>query len=179
MKYIVAQDSLLTNYDAEVARVQTIQQDLIQAQKKIVELQQELLDKKTVEVENMKSRSVIIFGLAEEENEKLSDRVTEIFEEIGSKPQLEACRLGKPPQSGTIRPVKVTVSNATVANSVLLRARDLKDSTLYSSVFIRRDRSPEDRARHRELVVELRKKKGTDPSQRHYIKGGRVISAPI
>ena len=68
----------------------------------------------------------MIFGLAEEEDEQLSDRVGKVFEEIGIKPRVEACRLGKLRQEGKTRPVKVTVSSATVVNSVMLRARELK-----------------------------------------------------
>ncbi len=50
---------------------------------------------KTVVKEEDRSRSVILFGLAESPDEQLSDKVEEIFQEIGEKPRFEASRIGK------------------------------------------------------------------------------------
>ena len=42
---------------------------------------------KTVVEEEDRSRSVMIFGLSEEQDEQLCDRVSEVFEEIGESPE--------------------------------------------------------------------------------------------
>ena len=39
------------------------------------------------------SRNVVIFGLNEEDDEKLNERVAEVFESIGQKPRAETCRV--------------------------------------------------------------------------------------
>ena len=53
-------------------------------------------------------RNIMIFGLPEDENEKIDDKVTEIFEQLGEKPRTEARRLGKKQASTAFRPVKVS-----------------------------------------------------------------------
>ena len=57
-----------------------------------------------------RSRNIMVFGLPEEENEQLNERVLELFEVLGEKPRLDACRVGKKSieSSSTKRPIKST-----------------------------------------------------------------------
>ena len=130
----------------------------------------------TVVAEKDRNRSLIIFGLSEEEDEQLCDRVGQVFLDIGEKPRIEACRLGRVRRTGKVRPVKVTLSSATSVNQILIKAKNLKESSKYGSVFICPDRSPVQRAQHKQLVEELKRRSGEDKLKRHFIRGGKVCS---
>ena len=133
---------------------------------------------KNVVEEEDRSRSVMLFDLPEESDEQLSNQISKVFEEVGLKPRFEASRLGNIGKSKKARPVKVYVSNPAVVNSILLRARQLKGSKRHGSVFICPDRSPEQRNQHRQLVAELKEKNANEPGTRHFIRSGKVCSAP-
>lgn len=134
---------------------------------------------KTVVEEEDRSRSVMVFGLQDEEAEDLRKKVCDVFMEIGEQPRVEASRLGKLTSGGKARPVKVSFSSSNAVNQVLNKARTLKQSQKYSNVFICPDRSPAQRAKHRQLVDELKKKSTEDPKHKHFIRRGRVVSADI
>ncbi len=119
----------------------------------------------------------MIFGLSEERDEQLCDRVSRVFEEIGEKPRIEACRLGKAPKQGKARPVKVNFSSSLIVNQILVKARNLKQSQTHSSIFICPDRSPAQRANHRQLVLELKEKNKENSTTRYFIRGGKICSS--
>ena len=50
---------------------------------------------KDVVAEEDRSRNIMIFGLPEESNEQICDKVSEVFLELDEKPKIEASRLGK------------------------------------------------------------------------------------
>ena len=133
---------------------------------------------KNVVEEEDRSRSVMLFGLPEESDKLLNDQISKVFEEVGLKPRFEANRLGNLGKYKKARPVKVHVSNSAVVNTILLRARNLKGSEQHGSVFICPDRSPGQRNQHRQLVTELKEKHANEPGRRHFIRSGKVCSAP-
>ena len=54
------------------------------------------------------SKNAIIYGLTENENEKLQEKVDEVLTEIGEKPRIkDCCRVGIKRVGGT-RPIKFT-----------------------------------------------------------------------
>ena len=59
---------------------------------------------------------------------------------------------------------------------ILSKGRNLRRSAQYKTVFISPDRSPAERVEQKNLVSELKKKAVEVPTQRHYIKGGQLIS---
>ena len=129
---------------------------------------------KQVVIEEELSRNIMVFGLSEEENEDICDRVGKVFEELDEKPRFEARRLGKEAKS-TPRAVKVTLSSATTVQQILGKSRKLRDSQ-YNAVYLAPDRTAEQRAEHRQLVLQLKKKGNDEPGRRHYIKGGLIFS---
>lgn len=133
--------------------------------------------KSVVELED-RSRNIMVFGLPEEENEQLNERVLELCEVLGEKPRLDACRVGKKSieSSSTKRPIKVSLSNSIVVNQILSKARNLRTNEKYRSVFISPDRTEDDRKKQRKLVVEMRRLCDEKPGMRHYIRSGIVIS---
>jgi hypothetical protein len=123
-----------------------------------------------------RSMRLMMFGLSEEEDEKLCERVSSVFEAIGEKPRFEACRLGKSGDQDKLRPVKVTLTSATTVYQILKNARNLKTSDSYQSVFISPDRSPDQRAKHKELVQQLKTLSNSEKHKRHFIRDGAVHS---
>ncbi len=123
----------------------------------------------------------MIFGLPEQLNEHINDRVSEVLMEVGQKPIVEASRIGgKSPNSKDdeklCRPVKVTVANSTIVKRILTHARALRHSKNFKEVYISPDRSAEQRKHHRQLVLELKRKVKEESSKKHYIKGGQLHS---
>ena len=135
---------------------------------------------KNVVEEEDRSRNLMVFGLPEDDGEdkQLDSRVSAVFEKIGVKPRIESSRLGVK-SSKSPRPIKVELSSSTVARQILLKAKNLRLSQEHKSIFVVPDRSIEQRARHKELVIDLKKRKAEDTSKRHYIKGGEICSVAI
>ena len=125
-----------------------------------------------------RSRSLMVFGLPEEADEKLCDKVSSVFGAIDEKPRFEACRLGKQKSSvqGVARPVKVTLSSTSTAHHILTKAKNLRHIDSYKTVFINPDRSPEQRVKHRELVQQLKTMATNEPNKKHFIKDGMICS---
>ncbi len=131
---------------------------------------------KQVVVEEELCRNIMVFGLQEEENEELQKKIGEVFESLDEKPRIEASRLGRKSETGT-RPVKVTLSNSTVVRQILQKSRNLRNSKQFEKVFLSPDRTLEQRAQQKELVKELKRRSETEPSKKHYIRGGKICSA--
>ena len=131
---------------------------------------------KTAVREEDRGKNVMVFGLIEERNEDLAARVGEVFECLGTKPTMELSRVGKSDNSSGPRPIKVCLSSAVNKALVLRQARKLRDCEKFKNVFVRPDRSPDERAEHKLLVEELKQKKVADPSKYFYIKGGKVCT---
>ena len=132
----------------------------------------------TVIAEEDRSRNLIVFGLPEGDGEELETKVSEIFEEIGQKPKLEAQRIGKKKTDGaTTRPVKVCVSSSLIVQQILANARNLRQSTKFKTVFLSPDRSPEQRESRRELIASMRARALEEPDKKFYIREGQIISA--
>ncbi len=122
-----------------------------------------------------RTRNVMIFGLKEESGEKLNQKVSNVLEQIGAKPRVEAVRIGKQ-TTGKTRPVKVTVNCSSTVHQILVNSKDLRSVAEYKHVFICPDRSPDERVQHTQLVLELKKKVKEEPGKRHYIRNGQIFS---
>ena len=72
---------------------------------------------KTAVQEEDRCKNLMIFGLTEAENEKLNGNCCEVFEEIGFKPSVQCCRVGKFRPESKTRPVKVVFGSATIGAS--------------------------------------------------------------
>ena len=117
-----------------------------------------------------------MFGLVEEDNELLNNKVSDVLLSIGEKPSIEACRVGKRSSSNTARPVKVTFSSSLTVGQILSRARNLRSCEKHKNVFLSPDRSYEQRTEHRLLVAELKEKSADEPERKHFIRNGKVCS---
>ena len=139
---------------------------------------QETLKKvvKQVAVEEELSRNIMVFGLPEEaSDEELEGSVSQVLHHLGEKPRFEAVRLGKKKDSA-VRPVRVVLSSAHSAQTVLVKSRNLRHTDKYKRVFLSPDRTVEERERQRGLVLQLKKTKEEEPQSKHYIKHGQIVS---
>ena len=75
--------------------------------------------------EDDRSRNLIIFGLEDDDQERIDSKVTTMFAELEEKPRVSACRIGTK-KTGTVRPVKVTLASSTAVHQILAKSRQLK-----------------------------------------------------
>ncbi|KAL5256760.1 hypothetical protein ACHWQZ_G011879 [Mnemiopsis leidyi] len=120
-----------------------------------------------------RSRNVVVFGLSEEESEDLDGKISSLFEDVEEKPSFEAVRIGEQ-SDDTNRPVKVCLRNSETVHRILLKAKNLRKSSVHRKVYIQPDRSPEERAKHRALVAEMRRRATEDPESYYFIFSGEI-----
>ena len=127
--------------------------------------------------EEDRNKNLMVFGLAEEDGEKLDKKISDVFMELGEKPRVAAIRVGRSPGVGTsCRPIKVTLASSTEVRQILAKSSNLRQMERLKAVYVSPDRSPVERAARRQLVLELKKKTAEQTDHKHYIKGGKVCS---
>ena len=203
-------------------QVENLKSDVIESQRSVVKLQQDLLDVKSEQLKSMttvvdtavekgiksysqavsnslpqsapsfteeklkkvvqeavadedRSRNIMVFGMEEGTGEDLGSKITEMFDEISEKPSFEAARVGRK-LTEKIRPVKVSLHSSGTVHQILVKAKKLRSSTTYRSVYIAPDRSPDERLKQKELIAEVKRKMNEDPSKHYYVKSGRIFS---
>ena len=121
--------------------------------------------------------NVVIFGLVEEEGEKVGEKISELFRSLGEKPKFEAKRVGVVTSGQTsVRPVKVVMRSGVIARQIIGKAAKLRDLEQYKDVYVSADRTPAQRDARRVLVTELKRRKSEEPLKSHYIRGGIVVT---
>ena len=132
--------------------------------------------KEVVSVEDRR-KNIMLYGVKEDNSTEPDVAVSNVFDEIGEKPPVSNCvRVGKQNSSGRPRPIKVTLKSSEAAMKIQRKAKVLKNSPATSQVFIAPDRTREERAERRKLVVILKEKIRNNPSQHYYIAGKEVRS---
>ena len=121
-----------------------------------------------------RSRNVVLFGLTEKESADLDNQITDLLYAIDEKPSFEAVRIGLHFDEEKSRPVKVSFRNAETVHRVLTKAKNLRNSVHYRKVYISPDRTPEERAKHKQLVVKMRKLAADNQDQHFYIYSGEI-----
>ena len=117
----------------------------------------------------------MLFGLEEEKNETLSNKVGEVFVSVGEKPSFVASRVGRK-SDNKARPVKVTLTGNGSVHQILKKASRLRTVQAYKSVFLSPDRSPDERSQHRQLVLDLKQKFIQQPGKKHFIRQGQIVT---
>ena len=121
-----------------------------------------------------RSRNIMIFGTEETNKENLQNRIMEVFEELDEKPFFRAEKVGRKVDNDKSRPVKVTMDNSVVVSELLRKSRDLKKSQDHSAVYLKPDRTLDQRRKHRQLVNELKQCIIDSPNQCHFIRNGEI-----
>ena len=119
--------------------------------------------------EENSGKKLIIHGISEDAEECLSEKVLTVSESLGLKPCVEVSRIGRNVREQSQRPVKVVFSNSTSAQQVLSKSSNLRLTRQFKSVYVSPDRNYDKRKLHKELVLELKKKKSELPQFNHYI----------
>ena len=88
-------------------------------------------------VEGDRSRNVVIFGLAEDAEEDLNNKIGDVFKELNN-PRFKAVRVGNK-SADKARPVRVSLENSGTVHHILIRAKDLRLSQDYKTVVISPD----------------------------------------
>ena len=77
--------------------------------------------------------NLVVFGVAEEEEELVEGKVLEILANLDEKPRIRyCCRVGQR-KAGAIRPVKFTLASSDLAYQILRKASQLKTDTARST----------------------------------------------
>ena len=130
---------------------------------------------KQIALEEELGRNIIVFGLCEEENEDICSKVSDVLESLGEKPRVEACRIGKKSPSAT-RPVKVSLSSSSIVQQILKNSSKLSGTEKFKRVFLAPDRTAEEKAHRKELVLELKRRAEVDKDKKLFIRGGKICT---
>ena len=74
------------------------------------------------------------------------------------------------------KPVKITLTSNGLVNQILYKSKRLRTVEALKSVFMSPDMSPDERARHKQLVMDLKLKISDQPERRHYIRQGQIVT---
>ena len=131
---------------------------------------------KKVVADDDRSKNLMVFGLEESDDETLRESAIDVLATLDEKPKLESVRRIGVSRSGYRRPVKIAFGNSEIVRQILIKSSKLKNMDKYKSVFLAPDRCPEERIKHRELVVKLKERRTEDNSQRFVIRGGQIVN---
>ena len=133
--------------------------------------------------ENKKEKKdVVVYNLPESKCEEARERYREdeeacrtIFEGIGVEQveQKKLNRLRKREENKT-RPVLVKLGKEENAREILMKAKRLRNSELYSRIFIAKDKSKEKREKEKNLRLELKELRETE-GEWYTIKKGKIV----
>ena len=131
---------------------------------------------KKVVADDDRSKNLMVFGLEESDDETLRESAIDVLATLDEKPKLESVRRIGVSRSGYRRPVKIAFRSSEIVRQILIKSTKLKNMDKYKSVFLAPDRCPEERIKHRELVLKLKERRTEDNSQRFVIRGGQIVS---
>ena len=125
-----------------------------------------------------RSRNLIIYGLKEDDNEILVDKVCGVLEHLNEKPRIvSCCRIGKDTSDRvSVKPVKITLSGSDSVRQILIKTKLLKEVEGCKSIYICPDRSIEHRLAYKKLIEELKLKRTNEANKVHVIKNNKIVS---
>ena len=128
--------------------------------------------------ELQKRNNVMIYGLSNVDSCTVKNSVLKMFNDCGIRgisSSADNVVSAHVVSSDNARPaIRVVMSNQFIVSEILAVARELKASA-YSRVYLSRDRTPEERERHKKCVDEMKKKVHDYPLRRWAIMGGAVV----
>ena len=137
---------------------------------------------KSVVDESDRSKSFIIYGSQDNENDYPSDTVDGLFMTLDEEEKhqvLSTRRLGAFKKE-SCRPIKVTLASSDSVKQVLSKAKLLKtlgdNFKQWRNVYLAPDRNREERLVHKKLVAEMKQRITTEANKHHFIRGGVIIS---
>lgn len=199
----------------QTTQIEQLKSDKIRDQEKIIQLQNQLIEKKDKEIQVVKdtvvselksyssvvqescsaalapqkivsavkqvnqdvdrSRNIVVFGVAEAENENPEQKVVAILDKLEEKPQISGCvRIGQI-KPGVVRPLRFRVRSQETVYQILRKASKLRNFEDCQKVFISPDRTVEERISRKMLVEQLKEKRGADPNNNYVIRKGEIV----
>jgi len=127
-----------------------------------------------------RSHNLVIFGATEEEDQDKEHTpvtddmcVSKILDIVGLRCFVKHHRAG-PKKAGQSRPLIVRMQEPYMVMRALANSKLLKETLCYRTCYLAPDRSPEQRAAHRQLITEMKKRREEQPEMYFFIKGGDV-----
>ena len=131
--------------------------------------------------EEDRSHNVMVYGVEEGgSNEDDLRQFSDILDEVGlffGDISVIVERIGEI-KEGSVRPIRVRFEKSDFVFKVLSKARLLKNSEKFSSVYLGPDRTIEERKAHRTLVEQLKKKRLENIDRVFFIRNNIVCSKP-
>ena len=127
-------------------------------------------------VKNKEDRSanIVVFGVAEKEDEELEPKVQEILEHLNEKPKICAVRRIGRKKPGLHRPIRLSVESSSIAFGILRKSKELRNVDDCKSVYLSPDRTVEEQVTRKKLVEQLKLKRTSDPQNKYYIRKGEI-----
>ena len=82
--------------------------------------------------------------------------VAKVMEQLNEKPQVKQCRRIGKPNTGATRPIIFSVRSSDIVHQILKKAKKLRDTEGYKTVYISPNRTREERIARQRLVSELK-----------------------
>ena len=181
-KIIELQNKLIKKKDEELNVVNTVSSELKSYSSVLRESCSAALEprkivsavRKVAERED-RSKNVIVFGVPEEQEENVDNKVKLLLEKLEEKPHTaNCCRIGQS-KPGISRPIRFKVQSSDSVYQILRKAKQLRDTEGYERVFISPDRTVEERISRQKLVNELKEKRAAEPNKHYIIRKGEVV----
>eukprot|EP00116_Pleurobrachia_bachei_P003856 sb/3464118/ len=129
---------------------------------------------KNAVAESDRAKNLVVFGLPESTNRVDSISVKELFEELNEMPVTKSMKqFGlKLDSSSKPRPLVISLENRESLLALLRKAKLLKQSDNFSSVFFSPDLTPVQQKERKLLVETIKRLRKEDPNGKYYIHNG-------
>ena len=114
----------------------------------------------------------MVFGLKEEAGEDVREKVSELLSDVEEKPHVSDCvRVGK---EDSKKPVKVTLRSPEAVSQILAKSSKLSKIDGRRSVYLKPDRSQEEREFYANLTREMKQKMTDNPEKYFFIRNRKI-----
>ena len=118
--------------------------------------------------------NLVIFGLPETTARATEHEVQDIFGELNEKPVISSTKRIGEKTDNRPRPVIVTLERRETLLQLLRKAKQLRDSEKFSSVFLSPDLTPEEQRERKTLVDTVKGLRRDNPNGRYWVNRGVI-----
>ena len=117
--------------------------------------------------------NLVLFGIPETTARATENEVQDIFWELHEKPVISSTKRIGEKTDNRPRPVIVTLERRETLLQLLRKAKQLRDSEKFCSVFISPDLTPEEQRERKTLVDTVKVLRRDNPNGRYWVSRGR------
>ena len=118
--------------------------------------------------------NLVLFGLPETTARTTEHEVRDIFTELNEKPVITSTKRVGEKTDNRPRPVIVTLERRETLLQLLRKAKQLRDSEKFSSVFLSPDLTPEEQRERKTLVDTVKGLRRDNPNGRYWVSRGVI-----